>query len=213
MKHLIGCPLEYSADLAPDFLVGKGLACLYLSIRYHRLNPDYIYDRMKALRSGGQSSSASSNSSSSITDHNNNRNSKADAKWKWQLLILHVDVEDAAAQVRELTKLCILQHYALMLAWKQEEVAHILQTCKAYECKPIDSLKERVETDFLSRMIDCLTSIKGVNKTDALTLLTQFGSLQGIVQATADQLAACPGIGPQKCKRIIETFEQPFLNK
>lgn len=89
-----------------------------------------------------------------------------------------------------------------------EEAGRYLETYKAYEQKPPDLLKERVEQDFLSRvsyapslppttiwgpwgprgspdphpghlqMTDCLTSIKSVNKTDALSLLTTFGVRQ-----------------------------------
>uniref|UniRef100_A0A8C3PH48 Uncharacterized protein n=1 Tax=Calidris pygmaea TaxID=425635 RepID=A0A8C3PH48_9CHAR len=47
-------------------------------------------------------------------------------------------------------------------------------------------------------MTDCLTSVKSVNKTDALSLLTTFGSLAAVVAASREDLSLCPGVGPQK---------------
>lgn len=35
----------------------------------------------------------------------------------------------------------------------------------------------------------------GVNRTNALTLGGQFGSMAGVMQASAAQLSACPGLG------------------
>lgn len=37
-----------------------------------------------------------------------------------------------------------------------------------------------------------------------------FGSVGAVMRANAERLAACPGIGPTKVKRLHETFHQPF---
>lgn len=39
---------EYS-DIVPDYIMGKTMCALFLSVRYHQLNPDYIHDRLKLL--------------------------------------------------------------------------------------------------------------------------------------------------------------------
>jgi DNA excision repair protein ERCC-1 len=46
---------------------------------------------------------------------------------------------------------------------------------KAFEHKPPDMLKERVQKDYPSQLQNALTSVKGVNKTDVITLSTNFG--------------------------------------
>jgi DNA excision repair protein ERCC-1 len=56
-----------------------------------------------------------------------------------------------------------------------EEAATYLATYKAFEHKPPDMLKERVHKDYASQLQSVLTSVKGVNKTDVLTLGTNFG--------------------------------------
>ncbi|XP_064258274.1 DNA excision repair protein ERCC-1 isoform X4 [Passer domesticus] len=58
---------------------------------------------------------------------------------------------------------------------------------------------------------DCLTSVKSVNKTDALSLLGTFGSLAAVAGASRGELSLCPGVGPQKAKRLFDVLHEPFL--
>ena len=54
------------------------------------------------------------------------------------------------------------------------------------------------------------TSVKSVNKTDAVTLISVFGSLEGIVQASIEDLTLCPGFGPHKAQRLHKVLQQTF---
>lgn len=36
-------------DIVPDYVVGRTACILFLSLRYHNLNPDYIHNRLKLL--------------------------------------------------------------------------------------------------------------------------------------------------------------------
>ena len=58
-----------------------------------------------------------------------------------------------------------------------------------------------------------MTSIRSVNKTDATTLLTTFGSLEKIIQASPVTLGLCPGLGPQKAHRLHKILHEPFLKE
>jgi DNA excision repair protein ERCC-1 len=40
---------EYEADLKPDFVVGQGNCALFLSLKYHRLHPEYIGTRLRDI--------------------------------------------------------------------------------------------------------------------------------------------------------------------
>ncbi|XP_074423406.1 DNA excision repair protein ERCC-1 isoform X4 [Larus michahellis] len=168
-------------DIVPDYVLGQSTCALFLSLRYHHLHPGYIHDRLRQL---GRS---------------------------YGLQLLLVQVDDPHQALKELAKVCILADCTLLLAWSPEEAGRYLETYKAYEQKPPDLLKERVEQDFLSRMTDCLTSVKSVNKTDALSLLTAFGSLAAVVGASREDLSLCPGVGPQKAKRLFDVLHEPFL--
>ncbi|NXN94789.1 ERCC1 protein, partial [Rhinopomastus cyanomelas] len=169
LKFIRNVPWEFG-DIVPDYLLGQSSCALFLSLRYHQLHPGYIHERLRLL---GRS-------------------------FALQLLLLQVDMKDPQQALKELAKVCVLADCTLLLAWSPEEAGRYLETYKAYEQKPPDLLKERVEQDFLSRMTDCLTSIKSVNRTDALSLLGTFGSLAAVVGASREDLSLCPGIGPQK---------------
>ncbi|NP_001399340.1 DNA excision repair protein ERCC-1 isoform c [Mus musculus] len=96
-------------------------------------------------------------------------------------------------------------------SWPGEEAGRYLETYKAYEQKPADLLMEKLEQNFLSRATECLTTVKSVNKTDSQTLLATFGSLEQLFTASREDLALCPGLGPQKARRLFEVLHEPFL--
>ena len=60
------------------------------------------------------------------------------------------------------------------------------------------------------QLIDTLTSVRSINRTDAMTLLSTFGSLEKIVQASEEELAFCPGMGPQKASKLYKVLHQSF---
>ncbi|XP_063168171.1 DNA excision repair protein ERCC-1 [Candoia aspera] len=182
LKFVRNVPWEFG-EVVPDYVLGQSTSALFLSLRYHNLNPNYIHERLRAL---GKT-------------------------YLLRVLLLQVDVKDPHQAVKELAKICILADCTLILAWSPEEAGRYLETYKAYEQKPADLLKEKVEQDYLSRVTDCLTSVKSVNRTDTLSLLSTFGSLASIAQASKEDLSLCPGIGPQKAKRLFDILHEPFL--
>ncbi|XP_078393304.1 DNA excision repair protein ERCC-1 [Cetorhinus maximus] len=153
------------------------------SLRYHCLNHDYIHKRLKDL---GQS-------------------------FALRVLLVHVDVKDPHQDLKELARISLLADCTLILAWSSEEAGRYLETYKAYENKSSDILKERVESDYISKVTDCLTTVKSVNKTDSVTLINTFKSLKDVVEASREELSLCPGLGPQKARRLFDVFHEPFL--
>jgi NAD-dependent DNA ligase len=65
-------------------------------------------------------------------------------------------------------------------------------------------------TDLL-QLVSALTTVRSINRTDATTLLTTFGSLEKILKSTPETLGLCPGLGPQKASRLYKVLHQPFL--
>lgn len=182
LKHVRNIPWEFG-EIVPDYLLGETCCALFLSLRYHNLNPEYIHTRLRSL---GQS-------------------------YALRVLLLLVDVKDPHYTLKELAKICILSDCTLVLSWSPEEAARYLETYKCYEQKPSDALKEKMESDFMSRITDCLTTVKSVNKTDSCTLLTTFGTLADLANASREDLSLCPGLGPQKAKRLFDALHEPFL--
>lgn len=49
LKAISNVPWEFDDSIVPDYVVGVTAGILYLSLRYHQLNPDYIHNRLKQL--------------------------------------------------------------------------------------------------------------------------------------------------------------------
>lgn len=62
-------------------------------------------------------------------------------------------------------------------------------------------------------MVNALTSIRAVNKTDAALLLSTFGSLENICKASQTSLALCPGFAQHKATQLYNTLHKPFLKQ
>ncbi|GFH29042.1 DNA repair protein rad10, partial [Haematococcus lacustris] len=135
---------------------------------YHLLHPEYILYRIKELQRA----------------------------FALRLLLVLVDVEDPAKPLENITKAALTNDCTLICAWSPQEAARYLETYKAYESKPASNIQERVESDYTSRLASALTAVRGVNRTDALTLGSALGSLAGIMSASQQQLSSCPGLGP-----------------
>ncbi|XP_062968402.1 DNA excision repair protein ERCC-1 isoform X1 [Cynocephalus volans] len=182
LKFVRNVPWEFG-DVIPDYVLGQSTCALFLSLRYHNLHPDYIHERLQSLGKN----------------------------FALRVLLVQVDVKDPQQALKELAKMCILADCTLVLAWSPEEAGRYLETYKAYEQKPADILMEKLEQDFVSRVTECLTTVKSVNKTDCQTLLATFGSLEQLITASREDLALCPGLGPQKARRLFDVLHEPFL--
>ncbi|XP_055005007.1 DNA excision repair protein ERCC-1 isoform X2 [Boleophthalmus pectinirostris] len=182
LKYVRSVPWEFG-EVVPDYVLGQTTCALFLSLRYHNLNPNYIHERLKQLGS----------------------------TFVLRVLLLQVDVKDPHHALKELARICIMADCTLVLAWSPEEAGRYLETYKSYEKKPADLLKEQVEKNYLSKVTDCMTTVKSINKTDALTLLSTFSSVEGIIRASKEDLVLCPGLGPQKARRLHDVLHKPFL--
>ncbi|KAK9820143.1 hypothetical protein WJX72_006617 [[Myrmecia] bisecta] len=169
LRHIRNVRWQY-ADIVPDYQLGNSTCALFLSLRFHLLKPEYIHHRIRELQ----------------------------RSFRLRVLLCHVDVEDVVRPLEQVTKAALLNDCTLICAWSPEECARYLETYKAYETKPADSIQGRTDEDYFSRLNAAFTTVRGVNKTDVLTLASTFKSAGGIMQASMEELAACPGIGPTK---------------
>lgn len=48
LKSITNVTWEFE-DIVPDYIVGRTACILFLSLKYHNLNPDYIHTRLKLL--------------------------------------------------------------------------------------------------------------------------------------------------------------------
>ena len=52
LKNIRNVTWEFVDDISPDFQLGQSCIALFLSVRYHTLQPSYIHDRLKAIGTG-----------------------------------------------------------------------------------------------------------------------------------------------------------------
>jgi len=182
LKFVRRVPWEFG-DISSDYQIGPASCVLYLSLKYHNLNPNYIHERLKQLANS----------------------------FTLRVMLVQVDVKDPHHSLKELANMCILADCTLILAFTHEEAGRYLETYKSFENKPPDLIMEKTEANYLSKVTDVLTSARKVNKTDAATLLSAFGSFERMTAASEEDLSLCPGLGPQKAQRLHKVFNQPFL--
>ncbi|KAK0168299.1 hypothetical protein PV327_002122 [Microctonus hyperodae] len=182
LKFIKNVPWEYS-EVVPDYVMGTGVCALFLSLRYHQLNPDYIHGRLKLL---GNS-------------------------YQLRVLLVQIDVPEPNHILKHLTRISILADLTLMLAWNNEDAARMIETYKIFEHKPPEMIMERGDANPQQKLINALTSVRAINKTDAMTLLTTFGTMISILKATPEALALCPGIGLHKARKLHKVLHEKFL--
>ncbi|XP_017150033.1 DNA excision repair protein ERCC-1 [Drosophila miranda] len=185
LKSIQNVPLEFRDDIVPDYVVGRTSCILFLSLKYHNLNPDYICQRLKALGK----------------------------MYELRVLLVQVDTPEPHNALKSLTRISLLADLTMMLAWNAEEAGKIIETYKQFEKRPPDLIMERVESNPHQKLVAALTNIKPVNKTDAVTLLQTFGNLGNVITASEERLSQVMGLGPRKAKRLFKTLQEPFLNK
>eukprot|EP00038_Savillea_parva_P003244 m.122704 g.122704 ORF g.122704 m.122704 type:complete len:382 (+) comp11118_c0_seq2:36-1181(+) len=182
LEHIRNVPYEFSEDIIPDFLVGQRHCVTFLSLRYHKLHPEYVHGRLREMGRG----------------------------YTVRVLLVLIDMKDSDDALRELSRVAIGKGLSLIVCSSEKEAGRYIETFKLYENKPADMLQGAKAEDYLSQLRSALTTVKSVNKTDTVTLLTTFGSLKDMMQASADDLRMCPGFGEQKAQRLQAVFDQPF---
>jgi len=71
--------------------------------------------------------------------------------------------------------------------------------------------KKKIYNKYFFQLVNALATVRSVNKTDALTLLTTFGTLANIVKARPNTLALCPGFGLHKAQKLHKVLHESFL--
>lgn len=182
ITKLIRCVPWQVNDIIPDFVMTRTSCCLFLSVKYHSLHPDYIQERIKKL---GQ-------------------------QYELRILLVLVDTSNNEKILIDLAQIALLSEMTLLVSWSNEEAARYIESYKIFENKPPDTIMERISLPSLQSGIECLTSIKKINKTDASTLINRYGSLEQIIKADKPGLSLVPGMGTTKVNKLYSVFHEPF---
>ncbi|KAI0506075.1 mating-type switching protein swi10 [Xylaria bambusicola] len=172
---------EYS-DIPADYGLGLTTCALFLSLKYHRLHPEYIYTRIRNLQ----------------------------GKYSLRILLTMVDIPNHEDSLRELSKTSLINNVTIILCWSAAEAARYLELYKSYEHANFNAIKGQQATSYAEKLAEFVTVPRGINKADAVSLVSAFGSIKDAVNADPEQVAIINGWGEKKVKRWCSVVEEPF---
>ncbi|KAI0888433.1 restriction endonuclease type II-like protein [Annulohypoxylon maeteangense] len=181
LASLRSVPWEYS-DIPADYGLGLTTCALFLSLKYHRLHPEYIYTRIRNLQ----------------------------GKFNLRILLTMVDIPNHEDSLRELSKTSLINNVTIILCWSAAEAGRYLELYKSYEHANFSAIKGQQATSYAEKLVEFVTVPRGINKADAITLVSAFGSLKNAINADSEQVAIIGGWGEKKVKRWCSVVEEPF---
>ncbi|GAB7364387.1 hypothetical protein MBLNU230_g4930t1 [Neophaeotheca triangularis] len=181
LNHIKSMPWEYG-DIPADYVLGATTCALFLSLKYHRLHPEYIYTRIKQLQ----------------------------GKYNLRVVLTMVDIDNHEESLKELSKTSLVNNVTIILAWSSAEAGRYLELFKTYENSPATSIQQHQSTTYSDRMVDFITTPRSINKTDAVSLVSQFGSVKTAVNARHEDISGIAGWGEKKVQRWCAAVREPF---
>lgn len=152
------------------------------SLKYHRLHPEYVYKRIRDLQ----------------------------GKYLLRILLTMVDIPNHEDSLKELSKTSVVNNVTIIACWSAAEAARYLELYKAYEHANFEAIKGKQSSTYAEKLIDFVTVPRSLNKSDAVSLVANFGSLKNAINADAEQLSSLSGWGGAKVKRWTSAVEEPF---
>ncbi|EFX02677.1 mating-type switching protein swi10 [Grosmannia clavigera kw1407] len=173
---------EYS-DIVADYGLGTTTCALFLSLKYHRLHPEYIYARIQGLQ----------------------------GRYQLRVLLTLVDIDGHEEPLRELAKTSLVNQMTLLLCWSVAEAARYLELYKTFEhATGFAAIRGQQAAGYAERLVQFATVPRAINKADAVALVSAFGSVRRAVLAEPEQLALVTGWGEKKVQGWRRAVEAPF---
>ena len=181
LNYVKNMPWEYS-DIPSDYVLGATTCALFLSLKYHRLHPEYIYNRIRALGK----------------------------LYNLRVLLVMVDIQNHEEALRELSKTSMINNLTLILSWSSQEAGRYLELFKSMEHANPSSIRAHQSETYQESLQEFITTPRSINKTDAASLMANFGSLKGAVNAQPEELALVTGWGEKKVKIWYGSVRENF---
>lgn len=124
-----------------------------------------------------------------------------------------VDIPNHEDSLRELSKTSVVNDVTIIACWSAAEAGRYLELYKSYENANFEAIKGKQSSSYAEKLIDFVTVPRSLNKSDAVTLVANFGSLKNAVNANPEQLSSLNGFGGTKVKKWSAAVEEPFRSK
>ncbi|KAJ5281400.1 Mating-type switching protein swi10 [Penicillium angulare] len=181
LNHIKLLPWEY-ADIPADYVIGTTTCALFLSLKYHRLHPEYIYSRVRLLA----------------------------GKYQLRIVLVMVDIPNHEDPLKELSKTSIINNLTLFLCWSAPEAAHYLELFKSSEYAQPTAIRTQQPQSYKDLLVEFVTTPRSINKSDTASLISTFGSLQNAVNAQPEQISSVPGWGERKVQQWCNAVREDF---
>ncbi|KAH7414269.1 hypothetical protein DE146DRAFT_673879 [Phaeosphaeria sp. MPI-PUGE-AT-0046c] len=175
---------EYS-DIPADYVVGATTCALFLSLKYHRLHPEYIYNRIRDLK----------------------------GQYNLRILLTMVDIENHEEPLKELSKTSLVNNVTVMLCWSAQEAGRYLELFKTFENAAPTGIRAQQSNSYSEKMVEFITVPRSINKTDAVGLVSNFGSIRTAINAGPEEIGLIAGWGDKKVQRWANAVREPFRVK
>lgn len=190
-------PWTYNSQILLDYYINATAQVLFLSLKYHKLRPEYVGRRLDKLRG------LSATGPRDINDE------------ALRVLLVVVDIDSPQEPLRSLATMCIRHDMSLVVAWLFEEAGHYVAALKLNEMAKtrLDLAIQGIKKgDYALNILASLTTVRAVNKTDVANLLASCKSFKNVVMhAAADDLAGIPGLGERKSENLKAAMTGPFV--
>ncbi len=182
LGHVRSVPWRYEDIGGPDFVLGRGLAAVFVSLQYHLLHPRYATKRMRGVG----------------------------REYRVKALLVQVDAGDNDVPLQELCRDAMAQGFVALLGWSAAEVARYVESFKAMEQAPAKAIMPRQEKGLRRQVMTALTTIRSVNRADADGLAAQFKTVAAVARAPLEAVQGVPGMGATKARRVVEALTSTF---
>lgn len=148
-------------------------AAIFLSLKFHRLQPTYVHNRIKALQRAFRT-----------------------------FLLCHCDVDDPVGPLAQVAKAAIDHSCTLIVAFSDLECSRYLELLKAYENKSAESLQARLEVEHSARCASMHRRLLGWSSCiQELRRWLQRASVHACADKIDEQavIDACMHAGWQRC--------------
>lgn len=198
-------PWKFDSSILSDYYINPTFQILFLSLKYYKLRPEYIWTRLKKLNKG---------SSQLIIPHRRGGDDKV-----LRILLVVVDIDSHQDVIRKLLDFCIKHDLSMVLAWSFEEAGNYIAMAKQLDNAPAKTrlnIKGVKLGDFTASVVEAFTSIRLVNKTDVSNMMANCRSVKNMVlESSRDDsdngLGNIPGFGPNKLRNLRSVFLEPFI--
>ena len=88
--------------------------------------------------------------------------------------------------------------------------AHYLELFKSSEHAQPTAIRTQQAQSYKESLVEFVTAPRSINKSDAASLISTFGSLQNAVNAQPEQISSVPGWGEKKVQQWCNAVREDF---